>query len=257
MIQNLVKLRHEDHRYFHLDGRELKSVSHVLNTLSEKVDWPSVAKKVAGRGKFAGMTSEEVLKLWDDKKVKGTTHGSRYHNALEGYGKTFTVDDIELEPLVKSIYQTYTDYYQTMDEVCLFSDTFGVAGTTDKLLFKKKNNRTVSIEDYKTNLTGLSFSNKDGKYLKGPVSHLQDCTYSKHCLQLSLYALMYQELTGGDIEEMWVRYIPPENPMAHYKIPIPYLKREAIAVMEYFKHQSGDTYVQVTEAEFELPNFDI
>jgi hypothetical protein len=243
-IQNEVFLEPVSHTYSNLSGRKFTSVSKVLESVSEKVDWSAIAGKVAGKGKFAGMTKEDILLAWDKNRDKAANHGTRIHNALERYSKEFKIlsEDEDLTPMIKSIASTYVDYYQTFDEACLFSDQYGVAGTADKILQIKKGSPFVDIEDFKTNISkGIEFFNKDNKYLISPVSHLQDCNFNKYSLQLSIYGLMYETLTGGKVRNLWIRFIPADNPMGHYRIMIPYLRLEALAVLEYHKNTFGES----------------
>ncbi len=241
-LQNVVKLEPVSHRYFHLDGREFTSVSKVLNSITPQENWDAIAGKVAGRGKFAMMSKAQVLELWDVNKNQSLQFGTHIHEALERYCKTFEILDADkdLEPMVKSIQSQYVEYYRAMDEVCLYSEKYGVAGTTDKRLQLKKNINVIDFGDYKTsfNKGKISYRNKDNKYLLYPVQHLQDCSYSRYCLQLSMYAVMEEELTGAKIGQLWITYIL--NDLTHERISVPYLKSDAIAVLENYQAQQNN-----------------
>ncbi len=263
-IQNYVSLRASDHRYFDLDDREYSSVSKVLNGIEEKVDWEAIAGNCAGKGKYKGMSKAEVLAAWDANKNVAANHGTRNHNALERYSKEFNIlpEDMDLEPMIKSIAATYVDYYQVHDEACLYSEKYGVAGTADKILIVAKGSRFVDIEDFKTNLNkGIVFNNSSNKYFLDPVSHLQNCNFNRYALQLSIYGLMYENLTGNRVRNLWIRFIPADNPLDHYRIMIPYMKYDAEAILA--KHAYGNNVtilpfpVSAEEENNEIPNFNI
>ncbi len=248
-IQREVTLRHSDHRYTDTKGEIYTSVSKLLSEYEHKTDWVEVAGKVAGKGKFAGMDKASVLKLWDDKKNKAANHGTKIHNALERYSKKFEIleEDKDLEPMIKDIQSTYKDYYQVYDECTLYHPKYMVAGTSDKILIPKKNSSYFDIEDFKTNIArGIEFHNKDNKYMLAPVDHLQEANYNRYSLQLSLYAYMMEELTGMKCRSMWLRFVPADNPMGHYKIPCNYMKSDAIAMLEHFS-QSKVHQVKILE----------
>ena len=237
MIQTHVTLEPISHTYKDTYGNKYTSVSKVLESIQIKDDWNEIAGKFAGRGKFVGMTKEQVLKLWDDNRDKASSHGTRIHNALERFGNEFIVleEDKDLEPMVREVYKEYDGYYKTYNEVCLYNPEFMVAGTSDKILVPSKNNQFFDVEDYKTNLSrGIEFKNDNGRFFRYPVSHLMDCSYHKYALQLSIYAYMAECSTGMTARRLWITYIEPTAYKA-LRIPTPYLKNDAINILKNFK----------------------
>ena len=199
MIQNFVKLTEPGHAYADLNGQPYTSVSKVLDSLEEAQDWWKIAGNCAGNGKYVGMTQQQVFDAWDKNKVSAGNSGTRGHNALECYSKTFNVPEgsEDLLPMAKSVHADYKDYYGTEEEACLYykRDGFLIAGTTDKILRVKKKGGLVDMCDYKFNPTGITYKSKDNKYLKHPVSHLQDCKFNRYAIQLSIYGVIYESLT--------------------------------------------------------------
>lgn len=264
-FQNKVFLEPIKHEYWNLDfSKQYTPASKVLDSVTPKEDWNSIAGKIAGRGKFSGLNKGQVLKLWSDNAKKSTDHGTRIHKSLENFSKDFTIhpEDQELEEMIRGIHEGYKDYYRSFDEECLYSEYYGVAGTSDKMLQRKRGSKQICIADYKTSLSKgkITYHNKDGKYLLGPVAHLQDCSYVRYCLQESIYGVLYEELTGGTVEEMWVTFIPADNPKDFFKIPAVYMRTDAINILEHFKSQKEKvaiTEYQVVEEDgmIEVPNF--
>ena len=239
LIQNKVYINKEQHRYFDYAGNEFTSVSKILSMVKEPFDEKRLSAMTA---KKLGVTQADVLADWKKKRDDAAGHGTRIHDAIEEYKNFFTIkpSNMDLEPMLKSIAQEHSGYARCYSEALLYSPSFeklGIraAGTTDQILKVSTRSRYVDIEDYKTNLrNGIEFHSKYNKYLLGPVSHMQECNYNTYSLQLSIYALMYEELTGDLIRSLYIRFIPPNNPLGHYRIPVPYMKLEAWAVLNYF-----------------------
>lgn len=260
MIQNFVTLDHASHIYTDTTGKTYTSVSHVLNTVEEKFDEETMSRNCAGKGKYVGLTQAQVKAQWRKTANESMGHGTKIHEELERYSKTFQVEDKAMEPFVKDIHATYNDYVRTYDECVLYHPDYMVAGTADKILLPTSRSKYVDVCDYKTSLNkgGIEYFNKYGKTLKYPVEHLQACSFSRYTMQLSLYGVLIENLTGKQIRHMWIRYIPADKPMEHIKIPIVYMKDSAIAILEHFRDMQQ---VKKLKDEFintiEEPNFTI
>jgi hypothetical protein len=246
-----VKLRASDHRYFDIDGREFISWSSFVKNFEPVFDRERISKASAIKH---GRTQESVLAEWDKKRDDAASHGTRIHNALEDYSKTFQIDEVnkDLEAMMKSIMREYQEYYQCYDEECLYTN-HGIAGTADKILVVSKGvNSPIDIEDFKTNLSkGIDFENKYGKYFSGPISHLSHCNYNKYSLQLSMYAYMLEEMLGRKVRKLRIRYIPPADKMQHVTLPVPYMKKEIEAMIDYWKKSVVLQPTEVDEVGFE------
>ncbi len=248
MLQNKIFLKKDTHQYFDHDGNQYQSVSRVLDTIKEKFDEDKWSKIKA---KQMGCSPEEVLAGWKKTAVHSQEHGTNVHDAIEKYTKYFEIDpgNEHLEPMLKSIAGDYKEYVRTYSECILYSPVFEkiktrIAGTTDRLMIVDAKSKYIDIEDYKTNVQkGIQFypQKKDGsfypKYLFSPVDHLTDCNYHTYALQLSIYGAMAEELTGAKIRKLWIRFIPHDNPLAHYRIPLPYLKTDAYAVLNSYHNK--------------------
>lgn len=263
MIQNKVYIKKDTHEYFDHDGNKFESVSRVLNLIEEPFDAETISKRCVGSAKYAGMTQDQIKKSWEENRDSAANHGTAVHDAIENYTKNFTIEpsNDHLEPMLKSIAADYVPYTKAYSECILYSPSFEkrgvrIAGTTDRILVVNSRGGYVDMEDYKTNISkGIVYHNNYNKYKKHPVSHLTDCNYIRYCLQLSIYGFMYEELTLNKIRSMWLRYIPKDNPLGHYRIPVPYMKNDAIAVLEHFASQK-DKKVQKNDDSSEILIFD-
>lgn len=243
-FDNYVTLEPESHKYFDKDGRQYMSVSAFRDLFKEKFD-PNIAHQVAGKGDYVGMTAEQVKQHWKDYGKERADEGTRIHDALEQYEKTAVIkpENEYLRPAILSITSEYKEYHRIYQEQCLYSTDYLIAGTADKILqCTSSKNSIIDIADYKTNIKRIEQRQykKDGtpvnKYFKHCIDHLMYCTYNDYALQLSIYAYFLQLKYGVKIGQLYIHYIPTDNPLAHKKIPVPYMKHEVIAMLEYKKN---------------------
>jgi len=234
---NKIYLKEDTHQYFDTDGNEYQSVSSFLSSFSKKFDKEKMSRLSAAK---KGVSQEELLAEWDATTKKAIDHGNRIHDNLEMFMKTTTVKDQDLLPLAKSIASEYSKYHRTFQEEIIWNEEYRLAGKTDnRFQHTSSKNSVISFGDFKTNLSkGIEYENKYGQYMLGPLSHLQDCNYNKYSLQLSLYAYMYQVATGCNIGSLHILYIPPDNFLNWKKIPVPYLKYEVEAALQYKKQNA-------------------
>jgi len=255
MIQNEVYLRKEDHKYFDSKGKTYSSVSHVLNSVEEGFDAEKISRQVAGKGKYAGMTADQVKAQWKGIGTDSANHGTSIHDALEHFGKNYELKEehTHLMPMVQSIIGDYRPYKKVHDECVLYHPDYMIAGTADKILEINTRKNIVDIEDYKTNnRKGIVYFNEFNKFKLHPVSHLSDCNFNRYTLQMSIYGLMYEKLTGGQVRALWIRYIPADNPLNHKRIPVPYMRTDAENILKNFYYKKD-----VSSSEIESPIFNI
>lgn len=245
LFEQKVKLNKDTHQYFHIEtGAEYKPVSRVIDLAKNKFD-KRIAKHCAGKGKYESMTEQQVLDSWAAKAKNSSDWGTFLHDSLEHYekhGKCKEGSEKYL-PIIKSVLSEYGDYKKIYQELILHNDEYMVAGTSDKPMLKAISKTSpVFISDYKTN-EQIEFSNKYGKYLKGPLSYLPDCSYITYGIQLSLYGYFIECLTGRKIGGLFLHHIPIDNPMNHKIIHVPYMKDAAIKLLKFNQETNGMGYV--------------
>lgn len=233
-LSNIVKLRESDHKYFDITGAEYESISKFRGRFKEPFNKELVAHQVA---KSEGRSAQEVMAEWDAKTAEGT----RIHNSIERYSKSGIIlpADKDLEALNYNLADQYKGYYRIMDEVIIYNQLHGIAGTADRFLLTTSSKKCViDITDWKTNYKGIHQKEVDkhgkpvNKYMLGCLSHLQNSKYNDYALQLSIYAWMLQELTGRKIGQLNIHWINPEEPLDNFKIPVPFMKYEVEAMLE-------------------------
>ena len=232
---------HEDtHRYYDNETfEEYLSVSFVLKMLEPKVDWEMVKFQVA---KSRGITVEEVQTEWDKPTKSSQDTGKRIHNALEEYDRYMTIkpENEDLRPLIMAMREFFCSYKTFNVEQILSSEKYRIAGTVDKRC-KINGGKTVDYFDYKTNeVRGIQYHDPRGKFMNAPVAHLSNCNYNKYALQPSFYAYFGEEMEGLIPRKNTIIFIPPSEPMKWYTIPMPYMKNDVLAILEYYKQDILD-----------------
>ena len=234
-LDNFVYLEPISHRYFDLNGLEYMSGSRFIGLFCKKFDSNMVAGQVA---KSTGVKKQDVLDQWQAK----TDEGTRRHNAIELYFKTTTIrpEDEDLRPMILNIVFQYREYYRVYNEVILYDKDELIAGTADSPLVCTSSPKSViDIGDFKNYGRGINQKEVDkegnprNEYMLGPLSHLQNSSYNKVSLQLSLYAYMLQKQTGRKIGKLFAHWISPENPLINTQIPCAYMKYEIEAMIKW------------------------
>lgn len=258
LLAHKVKLEPVEHKYFDTDGREYISISKVLSMLhepfdAERISYYSARKQLrhemnpSAKGDAKAwkvQPSEAQIELrqkalqmqWKQKNKESIDIGSFIHQSIETMLQFGVLpDDKNLADATESILKEHLSGYQEfyVEEV-LYSNKYLVAGTSDFIGRKVGgDNPVMEISDYKTNASkGIVFSSDYNKWLNFPVAHLEDCNYIHYALQLSFYALMMEE-HGYRPGRLRLIYIPPTDPQKYFAIPIPYLKLEVEAILEY------------------------
>ena len=130
---------------YEVRGKPLTSVSKTIHKYVEKVDFDKIAGFVA---KKRGITKEEVLAEWEAKKIASCQQGTLVHTFGENYFKGKEPTNGFEEAIVK-FWDNIPDYIEPfLFELQMFSETLGIAGTSDIILFNRKTGKFI-IADYK------------------------------------------------------------------------------------------------------------
>ena len=238
-----------EHKYYIKERPEIKltSVSGVLSKIKQPFDSDYWSKKKAQE---RGVTQEQILQEWEDKKVKAQEKGTKYHlmreqNLLskrsDAYPsliceETSQKKAIDLKTLTPGIYP----------ELILYNVQHGLVGTAD--LIEIFPDGTFHCGDFKTNekLEFNSFKKfdpiaKDRKpvMMLPPVEHLEDCNGIHYTLQLSLYACMLEQF-GFKCKGLTIYHAildEDENLVNEIEYPLEYKKKEAQSIMKWFKEK--------------------
>ena len=239
------------HQYFDKNGLEWTSQSKFMRTFKEAFDaeaiLPFSAKKQLKESGIIYPTetqmAEKVTELrqeWEGAGTKATDTGTNMHEALELYQTTTQIEEknLQLEQPIRAISSLFNEYSKSFCEQILWWTNGGnirICGTTDKACITKNRGVDVDYADYKTYTNEKPyFHNAYKKMLLPPLSHLEDCDYIKHALQLSTYAFMGEMSCGLRPGKLFVVRIPVRNPENFKVVHVPYMKLEVQAMFNYY-----------------------
>ena len=195
---------------YEVRGKPLTSVSKTISKFVEKVDFDKIAGFIA---KKRGITKAEVLAEWNAKKVASCNQGTSVHIFGENYFKGKEPTNGFEQAIVK-FWDNIPEYIEPfLFELQMFSETLGIAGTSDIILFNKRTGKFI-LADYKTNID--LFKNYKGKTLLPPFDNLLDSPYNKYQLQLSLYQLLFEQC-GYEIESRRIIWLKPNGLYENFK----------------------------------------
>jgi hypothetical protein len=213
-------------------GEVYTSASATLGKFKKPFEADIIAERVARKRKC---TVAEVKAEWKQTNDFSKTYGTEIHSIIERYNKTGTYD-IEHVDMV----QAYIDLDlidskrdNLLVEQQVYNHEHKIAGTADIIRVEEKGG--FSVFDLKTNKKFNMYSQYND-YLLSPVDHLPACEYSNYALQLSLYAFMYQGITGRKVNQLGVIYYDREAvKFIHY--PVNYMKHEIVSMLDYIKNK--------------------
>lgn len=245
------------------------SVTSFISKFKSKFDAEKQAKKSCKNknSKWYGLTSKEIIEIWNNESERAIELGNWYHNQRESDLLDFnTIEREGIEvPIVRPIKDfngvkiapnqklepgVYPEHFAYLKSSC-------ICGQAD---FVEVVHGKVNITDYKTNkeIKEKGFTNWEGITSKmyKPLSHLDDCNFNHYNIQLSLYMYIIlkhnPKLKPGKLTIQHVsfekekddEYGYPINKYDNFGHPIikeikmyniPYLKDEIITLIKWLK----------------------
>lgn len=212
-------------RFSNLDGRKIISVSKIEDYVSTPFDAEAQAKVCEEKGKmdpnykYAGLTAEEIQKLWEDKAAESRKYGmllDEYTEQVIGKNrKTLEVwkldNNFEYDPRLKNNCLGFEEFYSEIQkygysvvgrEITVYVQTPSsvgdmpfdsqeeegnnvVVGRID-CLFNNPSTGKYLIVDWKTT-DEIKTQAFRAKKMKGPANNWQDCDMGKYTIQLHMY----------------------------------------------------------------------
>ena len=220
------------HTYTHEAYGNLISVTTLLGKYKKLFDSNYHAERVAKR---EGVSKELVLEMWESEKNKACDKGTKIHKLLEDYinvGETQDDYGWLFKSYDKSVERCIDSYKEVLCERLLHNDEYKVAGTAD--LIYKHSKDEFTIGDFKTNKR-FRFCSQFGERMLAPVDHLHNCEFNIYALQLSMYAYMYEQLTGMRCRKLVIFYLSGDRFTTYH---CNYLKSDVEKVLENYKQQT-------------------
>ncbi len=214
--------------------RELcDSVTTIVESLFESFD----AEYWARRKATPTHTAEEILREWAENGRRASELGTWLHDNIERHY-------LGLEPEPETSMDKAFGHFRRFamgrelkpfrSEWRIYSERFRVAGTLDFLAVDETG---YHLWDWKRSSKVV----KDGRVvreayghkcgLRPEVAHIEDTSYWHYALQLSLYRYILETEYGIDVQDAHLGVFHP-NYECPYVVEVPYLRPEAIAILE-------------------------
>ena len=226
----MVFFNKEQHSYTNSEGEKYISVTTLLSEYKNKFDTEKHATRVALK---EGVTKEFVIQLWEDITKTATDKGTEIHKALEDYITKVEATCDKHRDLCRSyddiVNNNIDKHTEVLSEKLLYNDEYKVAGTADLIY---DHDKYFTIGDFKTNKK-FNFSSKYNEYFNEPLSHLTYSEFNSYALQLSLYAFMYEKLSGKQCRKIVIFYLEQDK---FIPIHCNYLKSDIINLLKHYKN---------------------
>lgn len=197
----------ENHVYYYNNQRVRYSVSDLVKKHYIPFDRNANAIRVAEK---RGITVEEVLKEWDEKRDNSCIQGHKTHSFGErfSFDRSLTPQD-NYEKAVVSFFKDLPPYIKVIDvEVKMIHKKYLFCGTFDNLFYNTLNN-TLILGDFKTN-EDLFKNFREQKLIK-PFNFLLDNPFNKYKLQLSYYQILLEQIPGIRVEKRKIIWLKPSG----------------------------------------------
>jgi hypothetical protein len=224
-----ITFTEHNHTYTHNEtGERFTSVTTILGKYKKPFDAITAADRVAKR---EGVTREIVLEMWEKEKNRACDRGTNIHKLLEDY---ITVGEQVDE--WGWLYKSYDKcaewnvdrFNKVRCEELLWNEELKVSGLAD-LIYEHKDG-TFTVGDFKTNKR-YRFSSDYNEWMLAPLDHLTVCEHSTYGMQLSIYAWLYEQLSGKKCRKLVIYYLNKDRFVAHHPS---YMKAEVEALMADF-----------------------
>lgn len=232
--QDVIHFDEASHTYtVKKTGDRLVSVSQLIHKYSNPFDPDgSILKKCAIK---EGISEKELKARWDKKRDDSCDRGTSFHKQAEHFINTGEIQDGPDKDILEKFSKVFIQKKNSKiySEVLLYSIEDGICGTTDFIEYFPNDN-IAGVRDFKTNekLTNWGFK---GQRMLPPLNHLQDSKISIYSLQLSTYSYLLDKLGYWiDDKNMCLYWVNPKKRIIEI-IPIPYLRKEVIMMLEDFK----------------------
>ena len=222
----MVIFNEEKHKYVDDEtGKELISATTLIGKYKPSFDMMGNATRVANR---EGVHVQFILDLWEEEKNRACDYGTHIHKIMEDY-----LAEDKQEEEYKSYYESFKKWdhlfkkFPTLTcEMRLHNIDLNIAGTADLIY---ENSKYFYVGDFKTNKS-FRFVSEYNEFFKAPVDHLGVCEFNTYCLQLSLYAYLYELSSGKKCSGLVVFYRNKDD--TWYPIRLNYMKTEIKALIE-------------------------
>lgn len=216
-----VILDHDTHTYTNTENKDVyTSVTTFISQYKKPFDKEFWSKHVA---KKEGIDPSVVLETWNSLTKTAQGRGTKIHLVMERFIKDRYVES-GYEELADSFFKKTSHIINSTAEVLseelLYDHEHKLAGTADLII---DCGNIFHILDFKTNKK-FNFTSKYNEYFYKPVDYLQQCEFNTYTLQLSIYAYMYEQITGKRCGGLKIFYLRESSGKYWQEINCSYMK---------------------------------
>lgn len=238
IIANMICFDEAAHTYTNTQtGEQYISVTTLLGKYKTPFDKDRHSLRVAER---EGVPQELVLEMWEKENKKATDRGTHIHKLMENYvdlGEKITEYDQLYSSYDKAVSRAVCKFKKVYSENLLHNDNYKIAGTADLIY---DHGDFFTIGDFKTNKR-FNFTSSFNDHFKDPINHLSYCEFNNYALQMSMYAFMYEKISGKKCKKIVVFYLKEDK---WYPIHCNYLKSDIINILTHFRNENQQTFTQ-------------
>ncbi len=200
----------EKYHSYYYNNKNLTSVTTFLKRFKQEFDSEKWSKIKAEE---RGVSQEEILNEWKQTNERANHIGHSTHEWIENFFKGIyqpIPKDFEIIDRIDKFHKIYFEKLIKLTpikfEQRVFSKKWSLAGTFDALFTYKDQ---LVIVDWKTNKK-FDTESSYGTKLLSPFETEDECKLNEYSIQISLYALMLEEV-GLDVKTGYILYIGPEG----------------------------------------------
>jgi len=209
-----ISLNEETHTYTLLNSElNFISVTEFINTFFHPFDEKKIARKLSGKGKYKHMSSKDILQDWEQRRNRGTIVHKEIEEFVHNKGalnhETLINFDVKSKQGINFLKKKcFNNENIVFPEVKIISKTLQLAGTIDLMIYNKKHNKIYLI-DWKTNIS----IKKQGynKGIKPPVDIIDDCSFNRYTLQLSMYSYILANYYNASVGGLYIVHLKNEE----------------------------------------------
>jgi ATP-dependent exoDNAse (exonuclease V) beta subunit len=200
-----LKFNESKHEYS-LGKRKLPSVTDVISHFFEPFDKDYWAEYKADQRR---VSKDTILEEWREKR----DWGSKVHSLIEGHikGESRKNHSNEVEEAINFLKST--PHSKIESELRVYSPEWMIAGTIDVAMETPEG---IMLFDWKTT-SNLRMENSF-RQCNRPISHLDDCNYSKFILQLNFYKALYEQSYGKKVVGMGFILLSDSEPYKYFHV---------------------------------------
>ena len=200
-----IKLEPQSHTYTLTNSDiNFSSVTEFINTFFVPFDEVKIANKLTQLKKYKHLSTQDILSDWEKRRNRGTV----VHKEIEDFlaMKKLSTLDLKSKQGIKFLQEKCMSNKNNLlfPEVKICSEQLRLAGTIDLMIYNKEKNKIYLI-DWKTNLKIKRTGFKKG--IKPPADIIDDCSFNRYTLQLSMYQYILEEFYNAAVDGLYIIHL--------------------------------------------------